>query len=104
MWVQVIMANSSTSGSFDRLVFPKDTNQFGVWKDLIVGHLRQKSAAMRREAIVKGLAEPAFGFEDLLRTNCEIPRPIDDGDEEAQRAYRFQQVTLGDQDAYIRPC
>uniref|UniRef100_H3H6F4 Uncharacterized protein n=1 Tax=Phytophthora ramorum TaxID=164328 RepID=H3H6F4_PHYRM len=96
------MANSSTSGSFDRLVFPKDTNQFGVWKDLIVGHLRQKSAAMRREAIVKGLAEPAFGFEDLLRTNCEIPRPMDDGDEEAQRAYRFQQVTLGDQDAYIR--
>uniref|UniRef100_H3GGA0 Uncharacterized protein n=1 Tax=Phytophthora ramorum TaxID=164328 RepID=H3GGA0_PHYRM len=96
------MANNSTSGLFDRLVFPMDTNQFGVWKDLIVGHLRQKSEAMHREAIVKGLAEPAFGFEDLLRTNCKIPRPMDDGDEEAQRAYRFQQVTLGDQDAYIR--
>ncbi|GMF37177.1 unnamed protein product [Phytophthora fragariaefolia] len=47
------MASNGAGNPFDRLVFPKDTKQFSVWKDLIIGHLRQKSAALRREAMHK---------------------------------------------------
>ncbi|KAG6623369.1 uncharacterized protein IUM83_06223 [Phytophthora cinnamomi] len=94
--------SNNASNPFDRLVFPSDTKQFGVWKDLIVGHLRQKSAAMRREALVKGLVEPAFAYEDLLRTSCEIPRPMDTDDAEAQRTYKWQLANLSEQDTYIR--
>ncbi|KAG6612370.1 uncharacterized protein IUM83_10646 [Phytophthora cinnamomi] len=94
--------SNNASNPFDRLVFPSDTKQFGVWKDLIVGHLRRKSAAMRREALVKGLVESAFAYEDLLRTSCEIPRPMDTDDAEAQRTYKWQLANLSEQDTYIR--
>ncbi|KAG6623875.1 uncharacterized protein IUM83_02079 [Phytophthora cinnamomi] len=94
--------SNNASNPFDRLVFPSDTKQIGMWKDLIVGHLRQKNAAMRREALVKGLVEPAFAYENLLRTSCEIPRPMDTDDAEAQRTYNWQLANLSEQDTYIR--
>ncbi|GMF21560.1 unnamed protein product [Phytophthora fragariaefolia] len=95
-------ATSSTVGPSVRLIFLKDTKQFGVWKDLIIGHLRQKSAALRREAMVKGQDEPAFSYEDLLQSSCEVPRPIDSEDETLNRKYKWQQVILNDQDTYTR--
>ncbi|GMF67067.1 unnamed protein product [Phytophthora fragariaefolia] len=55
-----VMASNGAGNPFDRLAFPKDTKQFGVWKDLIIGHLRQKSAALRREAMMKCQDEPAL--------------------------------------------
>ncbi|KAE9194328.1 hypothetical protein PF004_g20755 [Phytophthora fragariae] len=96
------MASNGSGNPFDRLVFPKDTKQFGVWKDLIIGHLRQKSAALSREAIVKGQGEPAFSYEDLLQSSCEVPRPMDSEDGELNRKYMWQQVILNGQDTYIR--
>ncbi|GMF48153.1 unnamed protein product [Phytophthora fragariaefolia] len=99
---QVIMASNGAGNPFDRVVFPKDTKQFGVWKDLIIGHLRQKSAALRREAMVKSQDEPSFSYEDLQQSSCEVPRPIDSEDETLNRKYKWQQVILNDQDTYIR--
>ncbi|KAG6618943.1 uncharacterized protein IUM83_01228 [Phytophthora cinnamomi] len=94
--------SNNASNPFDRLVFPSDTKQFGVWKDLIVGLFRQKSAAMRREALVKGLVDPAFAYEDSLRTSCEIPRPMDTDDAEPQRTYKWQLANSSEEDTYIR--
>ncbi|EEY65103.1 uncharacterized protein PITG_22633, partial [Phytophthora infestans T30-4] len=62
---------NSESKTLNRLVFPKHVRQFGVWKDLIIGHLRQKSTALAREAMLKGQEKPAFKYEELLVTSCE---------------------------------
>ncbi|KAG2786888.1 hypothetical protein PC116_g1892 [Phytophthora cactorum] len=48
------MTSNSEIKTLNRLVFPKDVRQFGVWKDLITGHLRQMSTALAREEILKG--------------------------------------------------
>ncbi|KAK1944242.1 hypothetical protein P3T76_004154 [Phytophthora citrophthora] len=96
------MSNNATSNAFDRLVFPSNPKQFGVWKDLIIGQLRQKSAAQRRDAVVKGLGELAFAYETLLRTQCIVPNLRDGSEEATIQAHKWQQVMLTDQDAYIR--
>ncbi|KAG6623665.1 uncharacterized protein IUM83_01806 [Phytophthora cinnamomi] len=57
---------------------------------------------MRREALVNGLVEPAFAYEDMLRTSCEISRPMHTDDAEAQRPYKWQLANLNEQDTYIR--
>jgi hypothetical protein len=75
--------------------------QFGVWKDLITGHLRQKSTVLAREAMLKGQEKPAFMYEDLLVTSCIVPRPMDTDDATLLRNYDRQQVVLSDQDSYI---
>ncbi|KAK1938263.1 hypothetical protein P3T76_009413 [Phytophthora citrophthora] len=96
------MSNNAASNAFDRLVFPSDPKQFGVWKDLIIGNLRQKSAAQRRDAEVKGMDEPAFAYETLLRSQCIVPSLRDGSDEATIQAHKWQQIMLTDQDAYIR--
>ncbi|KAE9304635.1 hypothetical protein PF008_g21923 [Phytophthora fragariae] len=40
------MSSNGESKTVSRLLFPEDVRQFGVWKDLIIGHLRQKSTAL----------------------------------------------------------
>ncbi|OWZ08148.1 hypothetical protein PHMEG_00019359 [Phytophthora megakarya] len=58
------MTSNDETKTLNRLVFPKDVMQFGVWKDLIVGHLRLKSTALAREAMLKGQNRPAFNDQD----------------------------------------
>ncbi|OWZ16176.1 hypothetical protein PHMEG_00010065 [Phytophthora megakarya] len=52
--------------------------------------------------MLKGQERPAFKYEDLLVTNCVVPRPMDDKDTEKMRNYDWQIVVLSDQDCYIR--
>ncbi|KAF4128191.1 hypothetical protein GN958_ATG22616, partial [Phytophthora infestans] len=71
--------------------------------DLIIGHVRQKSTALAREAMLKGQKKkPAFKYEELLVTSCEVLRPMEyDEDPEKKRNYDWQMVALSDQDSYI---
>ncbi|KAF4138296.1 hypothetical protein GN958_ATG12514, partial [Phytophthora infestans] len=53
--------------------------------------------------MLKGQEKPAFKYEELLVTSCEVPRPIKyDEDPEKKRNYDWQMVVLSDQDSYIR--
>ncbi|KAE8975610.1 hypothetical protein PR001_g25652, partial [Phytophthora rubi] len=96
------MSSNGESKTVSRLLFPEDVRQFGVWKGLIIRHLRQKSTALAREAMLKGQEKPAFKYEDLLVTACIVPKPMDEADAEKMRNYDWQQVVLSDQDSYIR--
>ncbi|KAF4138371.1 hypothetical protein GN958_ATG12437, partial [Phytophthora infestans] len=53
--------------------------------------------------MLKGQEKPAFKYEELLVTSCEVPRPMEyDEDPEKKRNYDWQMVVLSDQDSYIR--
>ncbi|OWY98523.1 hypothetical protein PHMEG_00030697 [Phytophthora megakarya] len=91
------MASNDESKTLNRLGFPRDARQ-----DLIVGHLRQKSTALAREAMLTGQERPARKVEDLLTTICVVPRPMNDTDTEKMRNYYWQLEVISGQDCYIR--